>query len=316
MANPNRQKRYVNWCVTSFDLENWHVPDQDPHFEYMVYQTEVCPDTQAWHQQAFLRLKRQTDFNTVIAMFSPCIVHLENAQRPAAARKYCMKVGTRLEGTEPMEFGIWTEPTHGAREDLNVARDLINQHTSWSAVVRDTSLTNVMARHMNWCQEVYNARVIPAQLPNIELRNWQKRVIDMLSEDPVKRRIIWIWSSVSGVGKTTFFDYCRFNFKSLRATNLLNTLYLYEDHRVIWFDRARAEKSDSDFLIMLEHLSDLTVHVSTKYKPVEKFVNAHIVVTSNMPPPMTNLPVRIINVKAKSLAEEARDDEMTIDNDE
>jgi len=314
MAAP---KRYKNWMVTCFDLEAFFVPDQDPNFKYMVYQIETAPDTGREHVQGYLELVRQTDFNVVLTMFKPAVVHLENRRGTRLqAIQYCKKTESRYRDpvsgqlVEPLEFG---DPTNlqGAREDLKEAYLAITAKATWEQVMRDQSLVPVVSRHLNWAREAFNTRPLTIPAPEIQLRKWQLGVVALLEQEPVNRRIIWIWSALSGTGKTTFFNYCSAKYDVLPGADWTNSLYIYHGQRIVWFDRTRAEsvseRSISQFYVDIERWSNHSVQTSTKYQPVRKYVCTHCVVTANVRPDDTNLPGRFHVVEAKLPEDEEPD---------
>lgn len=309
MAGSTRHMRYKNWMVTCFDLEKFAVPDEHPLFQYMIFQVEKCPKTEQWHIQGYLELNKQTVFNTVVKMF-PCVVHVE-ARRGSQlqAIQYCSKEETRV--VEPVEFGTPSVQAAGERTDLNLAREKILAHTSWTAVLMDPELSSVISRYLTWARELFNSRPLNVPAPEILLRKWQKKAKKIFDGEPTKRQIIWIWSYQSGTGKTTFFDYCSANYTVLPGVDLTNTLYLYNGERIIWFDRTRAEsndeKSNDKFYSTLESLSNHTIHSSTKYQGLRKYVRAHVVVTSNGIPDCSRLPDRFLVIEAKHAAEDALD---------
>lgn len=289
--------RFTKWMVTCFDLENWAVPDEHENFRFCVYQPEKCPDTGALHIQGYLVLNRQTNLSTVKTMF-PCEVHLDAARGThEQCIAYCTKTESRY--AEPIFFGKnpCEKNKAGHREDLKSAALKILGHKSWADVVKDEELFPVMARHGKWCEQIWNSRSQTPGIPDITLRMWQKEVLEILEGPPKKREIIWIWSSESGTGKTTFFDYCSSKFKVLPGADFTNTLYVYDGHDIIWFDRTRAEsiddKSIDTFYRDLERWSNHSLHTSTKYVPTSKLVKCHIVVTANSTNDEFRLPDRV-----------------------
>lgn len=312
--------RYKNWMVTCFDLEAFAVPDEDPNFKYMVYQVETAPETGALHIQGYIELKRQTDFTTVKAMF-PCEVHLEKRQGSRAqAIAYCRKAETRY--ADPIEFGINNVGDQGARADLEVARQVILTKNTWPEVINDPGIAYVVARNLNWAREVFNNRPQVLPPPQIILRKWQKDVIELLDGEPKERRIIWIWSALSGTGKTTFANYCSAKYDVLPGADWTNTIYLYNCQRIVWFDRTRGEstndRSIEQFYVDMERWSNHSIQSSTKYVPCKKYVRTHVVVTANTRPDEQRLPDRFLVVEAKMPEDESEDDvemaeEMSID---
>jgi len=250
------------------------------------------------HLQGYIEFKSAVAFGAVKTLLGDNSVHLEGRRGTRKeARDYCMKPESRY--ADPIEFGTWTgESDQGARVDLNDARLRIQAKRSWNEVLNDPELCNVLARHPRWVREVYDAREIDVPAPDITLRTWQTQVLDMLDEEPVKRRVIWIWSDESGTGKTTFFDFCSARFNVLPATDFTNTLYAYDGQRIIWFDLTRAQSTDYSPYHAIEKFSNCTFHLSTKYTSTRKYVNAHVVVTANIPPDHIRLPNRCIEIKA------------------
>ena len=49
----------------------------------------------------------------------------------------------------------------------------------------------------------------------ITLRNWQREIIDIISEEPDDRTIYWYWSQEGGIGKTTFCKYLTMNYGAI-----------------------------------------------------------------------------------------------------
>lgn len=309
LANHYRHMRYTKWMVTSFDLENFKVPDTDPNFRYMVYQVEKTPTTEQLHIQGYLVLNRQTDFNTVKRLFAPCEVHLDAARGTHEhCISYCTKEETRY--ADPIEFGtkpVVNRAKQGARNDLKEAALKIVSHRSWHDVISDPELFHICARHPKWVEQLWSSRPQKAELPAIELRKWQKKVLKILKKEPRKRQIIWIWSNESGTGKTTFFDYCSARFRVLPAADFTNTLYIYDGHQILWFDRTRSQSNDDknidQFYSDLERWSNHSTHTSTKYVPCSKLVRAHVVVTANCEPDQFRLPGRFDVFRATVLSQ-------------
>lgn len=291
--------RLRNWCFTSYDLENLVVPDETPDFRYCVYQVEACPETGRWHIQGYIEFNKALPLVKVKELLGDPSVHLEARRGTRAqARQYCMKPESRV--VEPIEFGVW-DTNERARTDLNDARIKIQAHKSWQAVLNDPELCNVISRYLRWAREVFdNREIVMTDVEEIALRPWQNQVMDMLTEDVPPRRVIWIWSTASGTGKSTFFDYvCRQeNIRVLPGADYDNTLYAYDGHDIIWFDLTRAQSHEHVPYHALEKFSNRTFHLSKKYTCVKKFVKAHIVVTANIPPDELKLPNRCVVIEA------------------
>jgi len=277
-----------NWCWTTYQLPV-KVPETNKYHRYTVYQLEKCPETQRVHAQGYTEFTRTMRMRAVKEAFSDDTIHLEPRQGTRQqARVYCMKEESREEA--PKEFGEWmVEP--GKRIDLVQARSKILEKRKRDDLYQDPDLDQIMTKYPKWAERVLDTKPIQHTI-DIELRPWQQEVVTLLDLPPKHRRIIWIWSNESGTGKTTFCDYCSTKYDVLPADGKLpDLLYAYDNNQIIWFDFSRAQQGYESYHI-LEKLSNHSFHLSTKYEPRKKWIQAHIVVTSNHPPAEEKLPQR------------------------
>lgn len=122
-----RAKVFRGWCATWYfnDLTagGWsELPDAvfrsaSARIKYMVWQLERCPDTDRLHLQGYLEFKNPVSLATVKKVFhfagNPHFEYRKWTQ--AAAIAYCKKEETRVEGTQPREWGmaarlVWSLP--------------------------------------------------------------------------------------------------------------------------------------------------------------------------------------------------------------
>jgi len=268
--------------------------DGDANIKYLVYQLEAGDKTGTRHWQGFVQFTRAVRLDKIKQLFQCSWMNILPADFPAAARAYCMKEG-RLEG--PYEYGIWTPPKPGTRTDLTEAREIILGKRKRAELYQDPDLDPVMTKYPRWAENVLASKPIEMNI-QLDLYQWQVEVLSMLEQDPVRRRIIWIWSSESGTGKTTFFDYCQGKFDVLPgAGQFTDVLYAYDNENVIWFDYSRAQSGREDYKA-LEKFSDNSVLLSTKFHSCKKHIQAHVVVTSNHQPDESRLPQRFVVIEA------------------
>lgn len=284
-----------NWCFTTFNLQDFVVPDTNKHFRYCIYQTEECPDTGAWHYQGYIEFTRTMRMKAVKTACKDMTMHLEPRQGSREqARNYCRKEDTRV--ADPCEFGTW-DITPGTRVDLNSARLKILSKRKHEECYDDPELDCVTTKYPRWVERIHSRKVNTYSI-DIILYPWQVRVFEMLKEEPVHRRIIWIWSSESNTGKTTFKEWISLQLDVLPASGkLVDILYAFDNNQVIWFDFTRAQQGYESYQA-LEELSNIGYKLSTKYNSVRKFIRAHIVVTSNHAPDTTKLPDRFLIIQA------------------
>nr|AOV86253.1 putative rep protein [uncultured virus] len=87
--------------------------------KYLVMQKEVCPSTGRLHAQGAIALSgmmRMAGMKKALPT-----AHWEIAKNWEGAKKYCQKLETRLQGTEPFEYG--KDTVQGERTDLQAVVD-------------------------------------------------------------------------------------------------------------------------------------------------------------------------------------------------
>lgn len=182
----------------------------------------------------------------------------------------------------------------GERVDLNGAKKLIMESKSMKEIYLNETITGVVAKYPQWVQTIYIITRPQMPPPDIELRPWQVEVIKILDGPLTKRMIIWIWSHKSGTGKTTFGDFIKSKYRVLCGCHeLKRTVHQYDFEQIVYFDLARSDPCDAEMLTQLEQLSNHTTLASSMYTGGQKWIQSHILVTTNRPPPHNKLPDRI-----------------------
>lgn len=235
-------------------------------------------------------------------------------------RNYCIE-DTHKDGTPKgvldvfREHGKWTGPKGaGKRTDLLEVVEKLKTAASWSAVLDEPELYESRAKYPRFVKEQYEherskkRKVLKADYAKLYV--WQDALIRLWKGEPKKREIFWIWSNESGTGKSTFKDICRQDHGLTILDGVTSMRDLLDAYRnmdnvdIIWFDFARTEteappdRYQHHALWLLEKLSNQTTHTATKYNAASISVVAHIVVTSNEPPPQGHLGERCHEVQA------------------
>lgn len=201
---------YKDWCFTIHD-PNWVFEFDENYVEYCVYQHESCPTTGRVHVQGYLELVRRKARSTVkreiLKKESAHVEHREGTREQA--RDYCMKVESRVTGTEPIEYGAW-------RGD-----DLVGAGTSrltqlLSRLKRGDdafelfygSFAEVYVRHKRSIDEwletwltMKERNEMSNQFIDHELYDWQLECTEKLQSQS-DRQVLWIFDEVGNVGKT------------------------------------------------------------------------------------------------------------------
>lgn len=274
---------------------DWDEDDENHILRYAVYQPEVGKKEATHHYQGFVACKRdnyRSALNKILPRASWYPVRLDRVEE---RRAYAMKDDETRVGS-PEEWGVWTSVEPGRRSDLpKVAKSI--KENGLSKTIEDFPDRFILYnRGMIALNDFYESKKLPPPDEEWEgLRPWEEAVLDLLNGPVRKRRIIWIWSKKSGTGKSAFQEYVsREKSVYLGSDEHHKTMNSYDGEEVIWFDWARAQPHDAKFLAQIERLSNRTKQPIGMYGRANKLVVAHIVVTSNRPPPHIHIPERIV----------------------
>lgn len=76
-----------DYCFTSFAVNNFGIKENEETVKYLVYQTEVCPDTAKEHIQGFVRFNKPVRMPHVKKTFADNALHVETRKgTPAQVR--------------------------------------------------------------------------------------------------------------------------------------------------------------------------------------------------------------------------------------
>lgn len=269
----------------------------DQAVRFAQWQLEKCPDTQRLHHQGYIQLKAQKGIKWMKSHIHSTCHFASCAGSEQANDLYTSKCTSKVEG--PWTYG--EKATQGSRTDIKAFVDNIKEGGLKRAI---TEMPEVYMKYHNGAEKLAKffkpTPVSVTEITEDTLYSYQKELVAYMSEKPKRRRVFWIWSSESNTGKTELMCYCENKFKLLPGEphDMKRTLYAFNDHEIIWFDTARSQPHDASFLSQIEQLSNMKTHLSTMYVPDTKLVVAHIVVSSNRPPPEKFLPERLVEIKA------------------
>lgn len=112
----------TNVCFTWFNSGDKAPIWNEAKMGYLVYQMEVCPETQNLHYQGYVEFKRSTRFKTVKLLLTGdenTAIRLANRLGTGPeASDYCQKEDTRVQGSAPIVRGIIKPSEAGKRNDL------------------------------------------------------------------------------------------------------------------------------------------------------------------------------------------------------
>jgi len=296
ISPPKNNSRVRSYCFT---VNNWtegelaQIAEELRVYSYYVIGKELS-STGTPHLQGFVYEPKKISFNTLKRLMPRAAIFETKARgkKFANAWNYCKKEGDFIEyGQIPMEG-------QGKRSDLVEFMETVDAG-EYDDFVLMKAHPEVTAKFEGWCSKYKNYSIIENELvpPNIELREWQKAVKEMLDGDIIDRRIIWVWSQESLTGKSTFMKWLHATYKrQMMSTDELrkkDVLFAYNNHKIVHIDLTRDMTEDQRKYLKstIEAMSDNKLQLSGKYASCEKLVKCHVIVTANQPP-IDGLPYR------------------------
>lgn len=287
----SRESQVFRWCFTSYE-EVSPFTGLHPLCNYIVFQKELCPTTNRLHFQGFFTLKVKSRLSQVKSKFSD-VWHFEAAKGSNGQnRTYCTKVDSRIDG--PWEFGEFIEA--GSKKRKNLERF---QEEPEELKIADPKV------YRRCLAIVTNQRFNNVILPSMD-RSWQVYLSSLISSEPDKRTIYWVYGDEGNEGKTTYAEtLIQKGWFYTRGGKTDDITYQYIEHGGNMVYDVPREKEDVLQYNVLEMVKDRHV-TSNKYEPVTIHYDtyAHVVVMANFMPRMENeydqKTGRIIKAKALS----------------
>lgn len=269
-------------------------------FKYMCFQDERGSAEGTLHVQGYVEFSKPKSFAFIRNLLPRAYLAkrrgtADQARMYCSSTHYCRTHNTNACGCPAMEakgqvpdskveVGMFF--TQGTRTDLFHARDIIKEGGLTLLAEKAPDIAFKYAAGAALMDNLLNRFTLDKF--ELTLAPWQVELHSILTGPVQKRSIYWVWSAESSQGKSTFANWLAAELgsdKFLRGcTRMMDTLYLYKRHSVIWFDLPRQTPVDADFTSQIEALSDLRDHISTKYQCCVKVVKAHVVVSCNRDP--------------------------------
>ena len=154
-------KRVRDVCFTGWDTDREPYFPEDKGCYYLAANLELCPTTGREHWQGVACFNSVQPVGKVRGMLGQPTAHVgQRTGQLSEVIAYCTKLESRKPGTEPVIKGQprCLAQAKGERSDLNRARELIAQKRTWTEVINDSSLSDVLARHPRWAHDVFENR--------------------------------------------------------------------------------------------------------------------------------------------------------------
>jgi len=270
--------RAYTFTINTFD-ENTEEFLQTFECRYIIYGYEIAPATGRPHFQGYVYFDNPRSFDAVKRLIPG---HIEIAKgAPEQNFDYCSKDGLFFE--------------RGQRPLSDRAKAANNQERYRLAVIAATEgrfadiPPDLYTRHYSVYQQLYANRAYDLS-PRIVPFPWQQEVLDLVTQPPDPRKIVWYVDYEGSKGKSVLTRELVMHCKAVAIPNgtSANMFFMLDRPRIVVLDFARDVEERVNYGA-IESIKNGFVH-SVKYQPVTKvFPIPHVIVFSNFDPDLTKL---------------------------
>lgn len=281
MARPQRA-----WCFT---LNNPSFPTADlPSVDaerYVVWQRERGASGTV-HLQGYVEFTRAVRI-AHCKRWLPTAHFEERQGNRDQARAYCMKVDSRDEGEDagPHERGEFSAGGSGARNDLHDAVKFLRAGGTKREMIEEHPL--VLAKHGTFVDFVIqDTREQKRQkLLEFDPRPWQQPILDMVSEPPHSRQILWVYDETGGTGKTYLSRHLIDKYDAFYSNGgkTSDIAYAYNYEKIVIFDFTRDTENYVNYQCM-EALKNGMISCNKYQSTIKKFDTPHVLIFANFLP--------------------------------
>lgn len=276
-----------------FTISNWaeFPPVIPPHCDYLVCQQELAPSTGTPHIQGYCHLDTAVSMKKLKSLSTDWHkAHIESARgTPSENTTYCTKAESRVPSTEPYIYG--TEPSQGKRTDMQEILSMIESGSTLDQVAH--AYPGQWVRYMAGIQDLYQRFSPPLVFDLPELRPWQQRLIDIISEPPCPRRIFFVIDPDGGAGKSTFARFLASKHSALvvKPAKYDRINLQYTGQPIVVFDYPRSTTGPDHALPypLIEQFKDGCRAAGMYGKPGAFYPIPHVFVFTNAEPDVTAL---------------------------
>ena len=199
-------KRVRDVCFTGWNTDREPYFPEDKGCYYLAANLELCPTTGREHWQGIACFNTVQPVGKARGMIGQPTAHVgQRTGELSDCIAYCTKLDSRKPGTEPVIRGQprCLKQVKGERSDLNRARELIAEKRTWTEVINDRSLCDVLARHPRWAHDVFEnrpAKPVDEATSLDAFAGWQHEILRRLGCDaqhtvPPGENVLWFHTS-------------------------------------------------------------------------------------------------------------------------
>lgn len=167
----------------------------------------------------------------------------------------------------------------------------------------------------NYLRELFTMRSPAKAAIHYTLKKWQRQVVNAFIGAPStsKRKVLNVWSSESGTGKSSLVDIIRNElnknvFVWPVGGEAKSGIFMYHQEPVVVFDLTRNTVMNNEIYEAIEMVSDQRLVSTGKYEGKTVRFDAHTLVLSNRPLEEDSLPGRLTYINPKPLDEEEQEE--------
>lgn len=199
-----------------FTCNNYTAEDEKRLFdlkaaEYILYGHEVGPEKGTPHLQGMLWTTKAYTKQNLRKIMKNCWVARPGPEKALEYwQAYCTKDQTGIvqrgimPSKEEVDEDLKDQP--GQRTDLERFRDAVKSGETNIKILMDEHDT-VFARCRQYCLDYIALWAPKPPAPKIELREWQKEILEIIEQPADRRTVHFYVDVVGGTGKSTFTEY-------------------------------------------------------------------------------------------------------------
>lgn len=278
----------------------WPGLDFDPAtMNYLAYVQHLAPKTETTHWHICVQWKSERSITAHQAATHCWLSETETIRDIERVIAYIKGKPKHIILTDPVFYG--TPSYQGRRTDQeHYVHEILHGTKPHELVIRNPSALRYYPMLTSFAGDLPWPQMDP--LANLPLCPYQERVMELLAEPRVHRRVIWVWSDEFGTGKTFLAEHIRATYPTLTASPddpAATALSLEREHKVVIFDLPRdyVFALHTPFTLQLEKYSDGGTIRSPKYRSCSKTFYGHVVVMCNHAP-LERFRDRIVPIKA------------------
>lgn len=279
------------WCTIRHRLVSGEVDTVNQ----FIANFETAPTTGQHHIQGHIDCNVATRPTAIVGLFPELGgAHWEPVNNLEASREYCRKEETAWDHAEWIKHGYTPKGAGRARDgpkpiDTMYERlaDMVAAGKTWNQIQNSLVKDNprVFGANSKQLQAAYVAfKAVPDEESDINLRPWQKAVVELTAATPDGRTVNWIYDPVGNVGKSFLCKYLVTNHGAIMLDGRVQDMaYAYQGQRIVCIDIARAQSENMDHLhVFAEKVASGNLF-SSKYEACNKvFDPPHVFIFANV----------------------------------